>query len=154
MATAHLIYGPLGAGKTTLAKRLEQDFAAVRFTPDEWMARLFGEDPPEAIFQEKAGAIVDLIEPIWVRCLSVGVDVVLDFGFWRRSERDQVRGLVHDAGADAVLYALECSEEEAWKRIEARNAAAHRSLYIAPATFILLRDRVEPLGEDEAFVRA
>ena len=153
MVTAHLIHGFLGSGETTLAKRLERDFAAVRFTPDEWMARLYGRDPPQSIFQEKASAIMGLMEPIWARCLLLGVDVVLDFGCWRRDERDRVRKVAQDAGAKTLLYVLECSEEEAWKRIEARNTAANCSLFIAPATFKLLRARVEAPGPDEPFVR-
>jgi hypothetical protein len=147
------IFGFIGSGKTTLAKQLEREFTAVRFTPDDWMTRLFGEDPPAAIFQEKAAVISDLMEPIWTRCLSVGVDVVLDFGFWRRGERDRARELAVGAGASACIYALACSDQEAWRRIEARNNALQGSLYIAPATFKRLRDRVEPLGDDEPFVR-
>lgn len=153
MATAHLIHGFLGSGKTTLAKRLERDVPAVRFTPDEWMARLYGRDPPAAIFQEKASAILELMEPIWSRCLSLGVDVVLDFGCWRRSERDRVREVAQDAGAQSLLYVLKCSDEAAWKRIEARNGTADCSLYIAPATFKQLRVRVEAPGPDEPYVR-
>jgi hypothetical protein len=37
MATAHLLNGYLGVGKTTLARRLEHELPAVRFTHDEWM---------------------------------------------------------------------------------------------------------------------
>jgi predicted kinase len=150
MATAHLLFGYLGAGKTTLARRLELEHRAVRFTPDEWMARLFGDDPPVETFSEKAAAVLELLEPLWTRCLSVGVDVVLDYGFWRRSERDQVRVLVEKLGASARLYRLACPDEEARRRIGARNEALHRSLYIAPATFDALKVCFEPLDEDEA----
>ena len=45
------------------AKRLEVEHGAVRFTPDDWMARLFGDDPPEESFPEKAKAILELLEP-------------------------------------------------------------------------------------------
>lgn len=133
MATAHLLFGFLGSGKTTLAKRLELEHGAVRFTPDEWMARLFGDDPPEESFQEKASAILQLLEPVWTRCLSLKVDVVLDYGFWTRKERDEVRAVVQQLGASACLYWLRCPDEEARRRIALRNKADHRSLYIAPA---------------------
>lgn len=149
MPTAHLVFGFLGSGKTTLAKRLELEHSAVRFTPDEWMARLFGEDPPADTFQDRAAAILDLMQPIWLRCLSLGLDVILDYGFWSRAERDRVRAVVEDIGAAPVLWAVRCSDDEARKRIALRNEAAHRSLYIAPATFDLLKARVEPLGMDE-----
>ena len=42
MATAVLIYGYIGAGKTTLARRLERNRPAVRFSSDEWVAGLYG----------------------------------------------------------------------------------------------------------------
>lgn len=149
MPTAHLLFGFLGSGKTTLAKRLELQHNAVRFTPDLWMAHLFGEDPPADTFQSRAAAILEIMQPIWVRCLSLGLDVVLDYGFWTRAERDRVRAVVEDIGAIPVLWAVSCSDDEARKRIALRNENADRSLYIAPATFDLLKPRVEPLGPDE-----
>lgn len=149
MPTAHLMFGFVGAGKTTLAKRLELQHGAVRFTPDEWMARLFGEDPPAEAFQERVAAVLDIMQPIWLRCLSLGLDVVLDYGFWSRAERDNVRTAVDGIGATTILWAVTCSDDEARKRITLRNKAAHRSLYIAPATFDLLKARLEPLDVDE-----
>jgi predicted kinase len=148
MATAHLLHGYLGSGKTTLARRLERENNAVRFTPDEWMARLFGEDPPAEIFQEKVSTVLQLLEPLWIRCLALGVDVVLDYGFWRRSERDHTRQVAEGLGAKAVLYHLRCDDQEARSRVERRNGAG-AGLYIAPATFEVLRDRFEPLDADE-----
>lgn len=154
MATAHLIFGFLGSGKTTLAKRLELQNSAVRFTPDEWMARLFGEDPPAATFQDRAAAILDIMQPVWLRCLSLGLDVVLDYGFWSRAERDRVRAAVKGIGATPVLWAVSCPDDEARERIALRNVAAHRSLYIGSATYDLLRARLEPLEIDEPHVLA
>ena len=154
MATAHLLFGFLGAGKTTLARELEQRHRAVRFTPDEWLARLYGEDPPAAIFQEKAAAILDLLEPVWTRCLSLGVDVVLDYGFWRRADRDRVRSLVQACGGQAILYDVFCPDAEARRRVARRNEAAGRSLYITPQTFDLLKGRLEPLQTDETYLTA
>jgi predicted kinase len=152
MGTAHLLFGYLGSGKTTLARKLEHRHQAVRFTPDEWMMRLFGEDPPAAIFQDKLAAVIELMEPIWVRCLALGLDVVLDYGFWRRAERDAARRVVHGVGARALLYRLECPDDEARRRIGARNLKADRSLFIAAETFDLLKARFEPLQADESYL--
>ncbi len=154
MPTAHLLFGFLGSGKTTLARDLEQRHRAVRFTPDEWMARLFGENPPADTFPQHAAAILDLMEPIWTRCLSLGIDVVLDYGFWRRAERDQARRLAETCGARTLLYKVDCPEDEARRRVAARNGQADRSLHIAPDTFDVLKSRFEPLQVDEAFVTA
>jgi predicted kinase len=36
-----IVCGLPGSGKTTLARTLESQFRAVRFTPDEWMDALW-----------------------------------------------------------------------------------------------------------------
>ncbi len=124
----------------------------MRFTPDEWMARLFGENPPADTFPQHAAAILDLMEPIWTRCLRLGVDVVPDDGFWQRAERDHARRLVEGCGARALLYKIECSDEEARRRVAARNEQAERSLFIATETFDVLNERLEPWQADEIFL--
>ena len=45
-ATVHLVCGSTGAGKTTHALRLVQEFGAMHFSIDDWMVRLFGPDQP------------------------------------------------------------------------------------------------------------
>jgi predicted kinase len=149
MATAHLIHGYLGAGKTTFARRLERDLPAVRFSHDEWMARLFGEDSPAELFQARRQRIWELMAVQWARCLELGLDVVLDLGFWTRAERDAVRAQVAAIGADCRLYQLACPENEAWARIEARNRDLAGSLLITRNTFEVLKSRFEPLSDDE-----
>jgi predicted kinase len=83
MATAHLIHGFLGSGKTTFARRLESELPALRFTHDEWIARLYGDDPAIndfAIFFSRVSAQIDRL---WPRCLALGVDVGPDLNFGR-----------------------------------------------------------------------
>ena len=63
MATAHLIFGRLGVGKTTLAKRLEDEHDAVRFSHDAWMARLIGEDSDAALFADRHARVAALMMP-------------------------------------------------------------------------------------------
>lgn len=149
MATAPLIHGYLGVGKTTFAKRLEAELPALRFSHDEWMSRLFGEDPPEAEFGENHRRVWDLMETLWPRALRLGLDVVLDLGFWRRAERDRARELAKAVGAEARLYALSCPNDVAWARIEARNRTLDGALLITRNTFEMLRAGFEPLGVDE-----
>ena len=121
IATVSLIHGYLGAGKTTLARRLEVEQAAIRFTHDEWMRSLYGDDPPESQFSEYAKRVSGVMETVWTRCVALKMNVVLDFGFWTRSERDRVRDLVASLGGNSVLYRLSCPDEVAWCRIERRK---------------------------------
>ena len=64
MAVAHLIHGFLGVGKTTYARRLERERSAVRFTHDEWMARLYGVDSPAELFANRAARVSALMEAL------------------------------------------------------------------------------------------
>jgi predicted kinase len=80
---AHLIHGYLGAGKTTFARRLERNIPAIRFSHDEWVVRFYGNDPPIEHFADYCRRVYEQVEEIWPRCLELGVDVVLDFGFGR-----------------------------------------------------------------------
>jgi predicted kinase len=149
MATAHLIFGYLGAGKTTFAKQLEQACNAVRFTHDEWMTALYGSNPSAEHFAEYAERVSRVMEPIWSRVLVCGVDVVLDLALWSRAARDEIRATVRRLGGSSKLYWLRCTEAVARERCRVRNADLQRSLYIADATFDVLKARFEPLGADE-----
>jgi predicted kinase len=149
MPAAHLIHGYLGAGKTTFARQLERNIPAIRFSHDEWMVRLYGDDPPIEQFAVFYWRIHEQVEEIWLRCLELGLDVVLDFGFWTRQERDATRAKIIALGAEARLYRLTCPEDEAWRRIEERNANLQGSLLIVRNTFEVFKERFEPLDPDE-----
>jgi predicted kinase len=149
MATAHLIHGFLGAGKTTFACQLERELPAIRFSQDEWMAHLYGNDPPADEFPIFFRRISELIAGLWPRCLELGVDVILDLNFWSREERDETRATASTLGASTALYHLACSDEEAWRRIEPRNRHLNGDLFISRETFEALKARFEPLSDDE-----
>jgi len=150
MPAAHLIHGYLGAGKTTFARQLERDIPAIRFSPDEWMVRLHGDNPPAERFPDFHRRIYEQVEEIWPRYLELGIDVVLDFGFWSRIERDATRQKISTLGAQARLYRLTCPEDEAWRRIDKRNADLRGSLLVDRNAFEVFKTRFEPLDPDEA----
>lgn len=145
---AFLLHGFLGVGKTHLARRLEETHHAVRFTHDEWMRRLYGDDPPAERFPDYAARVFGTMESVWTRCLDLGTNVVLDFGFWSVAERAQARALVKAHGGEPLLYRLSCPDAVALARIAQRNGQPD-SLTITPGTYWNLRARFEPLGHDE-----
>ncbi|MCU1268155.1 MAG: hypothetical protein JWM21_4473 [Acidobacteria bacterium] len=122
IATLHLICGLPCAGKTTLAKQIEQERSALRLTPDEWIIRLFGND----LSLEALDAARDPIEAVlWdlaARILVLGIDVILDFGFWSRSEREDFRARAAQLGARSELHFLDVHEDALLKRWATRNA--------------------------------
>jgi predicted kinase len=128
-ATLHLICGLPCSGKTTLARRIEHERRALRLTPDEWIARLFGPgisgEALDAARDPTESALWDLAE----RVLSLGVDVILDFGFWSRRERDDFRFRAAKLGARTELHYLDVPEDILLCRLAERNSQ------LPPGTF-------------------
>ena len=136
-------------GENHVRRRLERHLPALRLTRDEWMLRLYGEDPPPSEFQACFERVSERIAAVWTRCAELGLDVVLDLGFWSRGQRDQVRATAAALGAETRLYRLSCPDDAAWTRIERRNRDLTDSLFIARETFLLLKELFEPLDGGE-----
>lgn len=112
-----LMCGLPGAGKTTLAKRLEAALPAVRLCPDEWMTDL-GID----LFDLRARTRLETV--FWQHArdlLRLGQSVVLESGFWLRSDRDEKRLGARALGAAVELHYLDVPFDELCRRLEART---------------------------------
>jgi len=118
MPTLFLMVGLPGAGKTTLAKQIEIERSAVRFTPDEWFAEL-GLDP----YDEALRARIEALQwQLAARALSLGVDAILDFGLWAKEERDDYRDRAASVGAETEIRFLDVSRDVLHERLTKRNA--------------------------------
>ena len=122
MATLHLMVGLPCAGKTTLAQKLEFEKAALRLTPDEWHVRLFGQDAEDPEHDAKHTLIMDLLWNVASRALVLGTNVILDFGFWAREEREDYRLRAKQLGASNEVHFLDVSDVELLRRLAIRNA--------------------------------
>ena len=152
MTTLHLLCGFIGAGKTTFAKSLERDHSAVLFSHDEWMVKQYGRNPPSEHFQTYYHRVEDLIWQFASRFLTLGQDVVLDHGFWRRADRDLAKRKAQEIGVQAKLYFLHCSEEVMRQRVLTRTEMSQYSLYINERAFENLRAQFEAPMDDEEYV--
>ena len=94
-STLTLMVGLPGSGKTTLAKRLEEETGAVRFTPDEWHIFLFGDDfhdpQQHQLHDSRHDRVEELMWSLGKELLQKGVSVILDFGFWAKEQREERR---------------------------------------------------------------
>lgn len=99
--------------------RLEHDEPALRLSPDEWMFRIVR----DGYDNERRAAIHDIQYDIARRVLRLGVSVILETGFWARSERDAMRALAREAGVDFRLHYLDVPLDELKRRLAARNVA-------------------------------
>ncbi len=130
MATLHLMVGLPCSGKTTLAQKLEQELPALRLTPDEWQLRLFGQDAAESEHDARHSLIEAMLWNIASRALELGTNVILDFGFWAREEREDYRLRAEHLGAGSEVHFLDVSEAELLRRLEERNTRHSQESYL------------------------
>ena len=116
------------------------------------MAGLYGQSTPENGWSREQYDDYDkrIKRVLWKTAegvLHAGADVILDFGFWRRAERDGVRALAKKIGAGTKLYVLQCPDEEARRRVLARSAdLPEDAVYVGSERDIAeFRKRFEPV---------
>ena len=150
MATLHLMCGLPCAGKTTLARRLEQEHSALRLNIDEWHTRLFGQDAEDELHDARHAVIESLLWEIAARALVLGVNVILDFGLWARSEREDYRARAARLGASSELHFLDVPEDVLLRRLATRNAQLQEGAFFIPeAKFKEYLPKFQPPSHEE-----
>ncbi len=110
--------GPAGAGKTTVARRLERG-GMVRLSFDE-VARARGIRSMPLPDEVRADIERELRARL-LRLVTGGTDVVLDFSFWSRRMRGEYRALLRPFGIEPETIYLATPRETALARVRARR---------------------------------
>jgi predicted kinase len=124
------------SGKTTRAMELEKERNAVRLSPDEWQVRLFGQDSLDANHRKRHDLIENMMWEIGERMLLVGTNVILDYGFWRKEERDDYRARAAKLGASTEIVFMDTPVEELYRRMYERNNSVPDGSYIIPVPML------------------
>lgn len=137
MATLFLMCGLPGAGKTTLAKKLEQSHAALRLSPDEWIASLLTDSTDTAERDRLRSPVEGVQWEVAKRALTLGTNVVVEWGFWSHAERMHYRSEAEALGATVELHYLAVGRDELWTRLAKRNAQ------LPPGTFVVTEQELD-----------
>ena len=125
MATLHLICGTISSGKTTYARRMMSEKPALLLSVDEVTLALSSVIPPENH---------DLTTPLvkqWLmskarEALAAGLDVIFDWGFWKKADRLEMEQTLTAEGIPHVWHYIDISTARWEKQIAQRNEAVQR----------------------------
>jgi predicted kinase len=112
-----MMCGPGGAGKTTYAKRLEREGWTRLSFEVEFCDRGITTMPSADVVAEVAADLKSRL----LRHVAVGNDVVLDFGFWFRRQRDEFRTLLEPQGIVPETVYIATSLETILSRVGDRH---------------------------------
>jgi predicted kinase len=112
-----IVCGLPGAGKTTLAKSLEDRLQAIRLSADEWMEALSLD-----LYDEDRRRKIEALQWTFGKdLLACGLILIVEWGTWARSERDQLRLEARALGAAVELHYLFVPVDVLFERIQRRG---------------------------------
>ena len=153
MPTLHLLCGKIASGKSTLAKTLVAEHAAILLSEDTWLAQLYpGEILSIADYLRCAQRIRGVVGPLVVSLLESGVNVVLDFPANTLANREWLLGLAQAAEVPHRLHYLELDDATCRARLHARNARGDHDFAATDAEFELITQHFCVPSEEEGLV--
>ena len=135
-AVLHLVCGKIGAGKSTLTRRLAAQPNTVRISEDDWLARLYpGEIHALADYVRCSGRLREAMAPHIEALLRAGTSVVLDFPSNTVATRNWARRVFEAAGAAHQLHHLDVPDDVCKARLRARNLSGEHPFETSDAEF-------------------
>ncbi len=142
----------IGSGKTSYAKKLEEEKKAIRLTMDEWFIPLFGEHMERSLFDQRRQALEIQFRKLAQKLLKQNINVIFDFGFWTKAARKDIRLWAEDNNIDLRIVYFDISEQECLRRALKRNDQKQGGAFVmTEEMFIELRRFFEPIEQDENY---
>lgn len=153
--TLHLLVGPVGAGKSTYARRWIARSPGLHLDVDTSMVRLFGGDPRPAAgvlewYLERRERCRGLLWDLAVDAVRCGVDVLLELGLVQRAEREACYRRARDEELALVVRVVDAPRSVRRERVLGRNSSpGEHTQIVPPEMFELASDAWEPPLEPE-----
>lgn len=147
-----LMCGVAGSGKSTYARALEEE-GWLRLSIDVAAWQRGHRELPLSV--ELTDDIRAQQRQALVHAVREGRDVVVDYSFWSRAQRDDYRRLARDAGAEVEVAYCPAHPETARRRIERRNDGPRSpdTYTVEAETLSSYLEGFEAPGPDETDVR-
>ena len=117
-----LICGKICSGKSFYAESLRKERGAVILSVDEITLSLFGQH-----IGEKHDEICERTQKYLfeksIEIVEVGTEVILDWGFWQREDREYAREFYKSRGVSCEFHYVYVSDKVWKKNLSERNAA-------------------------------
>lgn len=120
MAKVILICGKICSGKTWYARQLRQQENAVILSTDEVTYDLTDNAQGEG-YSAFAKRVNGYLRKKTVELVGVGCNVILDWGFWTRAERQEITEYFWSRGVPVQWHYMDISDERWQRNIEIRN---------------------------------
>lgn len=149
-----MMCGVCGSGKTTYAKQKEKE-GYIRLSIDEEMwnnYRKRGVDYPVSEYDRLSEETEKRLRQKMIELIKTGQNVVIDFSFWNKANRDKYRKLILEADGKLELVYMKADKQVLRKRLKARNQSIHANSPFVITDEILdhhFNDFQEPVGEGE-----
>ena len=122
MAKVILICGKICSGKSTYAEQLRVQNNAVVLSTDEITLALFGQHCGDK-HDDYVERTQNYLSYKSLELVEVEINVILDWGFWMKEERDYAREFYNSRNIECEFHYINISDET-WKaRLNKRNSA-------------------------------
>lgn len=142
-----IMCGKICSGKSTYAEKLKLENKAVILSVDELTLALF-----ENQAGEKLDFYVEKLKEYFLKksldMVEAGADVILDWGFWTKKERDYAREFYDSRNISYQFYYMNVGIDEWKKRISKRNQEIKREQLEAYPIDKGLLSKVEKMFEE------
>jgi predicted kinase len=148
----YLLCGKIAAGKSTLARRLAGRPATLFISEDHWTSNLFLDDLRTIDDYGRLSARLRLaMGPHIIAILQQGLSIVLDFPANTVRNRNWMRSLIDQSGANHELHFLDIADTICKERLRERNASGEHPFQVSEAEYDLFTTYFVPPGPHEGF---